>query len=70
MNKARGYDIRVLYPGESFHRSVHAWGVEGTLPAEWLAIRQDENVIDAAIYYSTERRKAVVHRRVLDEVKR
>lgn len=68
---AHGYEIRVERTDQSCPGYGLAWGIEAELPQDWDQFQQ-ENVGNpvirgAQIYRSSERRRWMQNRRVIDE---
>lgn len=61
---ARGYDIRIQRDGSGWlNEKHHAWGLDGNLPEEWNQIKQDQSVVQAVIFRSTQRHRRADKRR-------
>jgi len=69
--KGRGYDIRTRQVGEILPSGYqHAWAPAGQLPPEWEETKNNLDVVEAQIYYSTQRSKRADHRQIIDSFSR
>jgi len=67
---AHGYEIRVEHTGQFPTEHHQVWGVEDEMPEEWDQFQQDHvgdpDIHGAQIYRSSECRKNMQHRTILD----
>ncbi len=67
----RGYTIRAQHEGDAFKSDVsRAWSPAGELPQEWQEVQQDEAVVSAEIFYSTQWSRRADKRQILDSYRR
>jgi hypothetical protein len=67
----RGYTIRAQHDGDYFKSDVsRAWSPAGELPQEWQGVQQDETVVSAEIFYTTQWNRRADKRKILDSYHR
>jgi hypothetical protein len=67
----RGYTMRAQHEGDYFKSDVRrGWSPAGELPPEWEEVQEDETVVTAEIFYTTQWNRRADKRQIIESYQR